>query len=121
MRYLEEVHRIPIHSRDEEVEQFVGFYQRVATALGASRDPAHHRAAAITRTDGERLVPYEDVPGGLRRLSSRDLRLAILSESWPSLRRTFKRLSLDALFEAIIISAEEGKLKDDPLLFEGPG
>jgi FMN phosphatase YigB (HAD superfamily) len=46
-----------------------------------------------------------------------DYALAVLTENWPSVEIAYHRLGLRPLFDAFVISSQEGRLKDDPELF----
>jgi Haloacid dehalogenase-like hydrolase len=50
-------------------------------------------------------------------LRDRGLRLGVLTENWPSVEIAYRRLGLRSLFQAFVISSQEGRLKDDPELF----
>ena len=41
----------------------------------------------------------------------------MLTENWPSVEIAYHRLGLRRLFDAFVISSQEGRLKDDPELF----
>jgi hypothetical protein len=41
----------------------------------------------------------------------------VLAENWPSVEIAYQRLGLRSLFQAFVISSQEGRLKDDPELF----
>jgi putative hydrolase of the HAD superfamily len=46
-----------------------------------------------------------------------DYALAVPTENWPSVEIAYHRLGLRPLFDAFVISSQEGRLKDDPELF----
>jgi putative hydrolase of the HAD superfamily len=116
--YLNDRHQQPIVTVDQERELFQVFYEIVLEALGVRDVPPELTAAlARARVDGQTMEPFPDVPEGLRRLQSLGLRLGILAEGWPSLSVHYERMGLRRYFDAFVISAEEARLKDDPLLF----
>jgi HAD superfamily hydrolase (TIGR01509 family) len=118
MQYLSERHQQPIVTVDQERELFQVFYEIVLEVLGA-RAPRPELTSALARAwvDGRTMEPFPEVPGALARLQALGLRLGVLSESWPSLSFQYERLGLRRFFDAFVISAEEARLKDDPLLF----
>ena len=118
MAYLDERNQQPIVTVDQERELFQVFYEIVLEALGA-RDPRQELTAALARAlvDGRTMEPFPEVPAVLERLQSLGLRLGVLAEGWPSLSLQYERLGLRRFFDAFVISAEEARPKDDPLLF----
>ncbi len=118
MEYLDERHRQPMMSTAEERDLFTRFYAIVLESLGSEgHSPSLPRELALARVDGEQMEPFPEVPDVLERLRARGLRLGVLSEAWPSLAVNYERLGLRHLFEAFVISAQEARLKDDPILF----
>ncbi len=118
MEYLDDRHQQPIVTVDQERELFQVFYEIVLEALGA-RDPRPELTSALARAqvDGRTMEPFPEVPGALARLQALGLRLGILAEGWPSLSLHYERMGLRRYFDAFVISAEEARLKEDPLLF----
>jgi putative hydrolase of the HAD superfamily len=117
LEYLNDRHQQPIVTVDQERELFQVFYEIVLEALGA-REVAPELTAALARArvDGQVMEPFPDVPDGLERLQALGLRLGVLAEGWPSLSAHYERMGLRRYFDAFVISAEEARLKDDPLL-----
>jgi putative hydrolase of the HAD superfamily len=60
---------------------------------------------------------YDDVRPALERLRARGLRLGIISNWDRRLRTIVREMGLDALFDAVTISCEEGMRKPDPRIF----
>jgi putative hydrolase of the HAD superfamily len=119
MHYLDERHRLRVTTLAEERLMFSVFYRILLERLGIEGIPEELVwQLSVARVDGEQMEPFDDVRGGLERLRSRQLRLGVLSEAWPSLEREYERLGLRQHFDAFIISAREGRLKEDPALFE---
>lgn len=118
MGYLDERHQQPIVTVDQERELFEVFYEIVLETMGAS-DPLPELTSALARAwvDGQTMEPFPEVAGTLSRLQVRGLRLGVLADGWPSLSLHYERLDLRRFFDAFVISAEEARLKDDPLLF----
>jgi putative hydrolase of the HAD superfamily len=119
MRYLDERHRFKVTTLAEERLTFSAFYRIVLGHLGIEGIPEELAwQLSVARVDGEQMEPFDDVRRALERLRSRRLRLGVLSEAWPSLEREYERLGLHGYFDAFVISSREGRLKDDPVLFE---
>ncbi|HZD69183.1 MAG TPA: HAD-IA family hydrolase [Actinomycetes bacterium] len=118
MEYLDERHQQPIVTVDQERELFQVFYEIVLESLGA-RDPRPELTAALARAlvDDLTMEPFPEVPAVLERLQALGLRLGVLAEGWPSLSVQYERMGLRRFFDAFVISAEEARPKDDPLLF----
>jgi putative hydrolase of the HAD superfamily len=116
--YLDERHQQPIVTVDQERELFEVFYEIVLETMGAS-DPLPELTSALARAwvDGQTMEPFPEVAGTLSRLQANGFRLGVLADGWPSLSLHYERLGLRRFFDAFVISAEEARLKDDPLLF----
>lgn len=116
--YLDERHQQPIVTVDQERELFEVFYEIVLETMGAS-DPLPELTSALARAwvDGQTMEPFPEVAGTLSRLQAHGFRLGVLADGWPSLSLHYERLGLRRFFDAFVISAEEARLKDDPLLF----
>jgi putative hydrolase of the HAD superfamily len=118
MRYLDERHRTPMANVAEERMMFATFYGLVLEALGIPTPPPSLTAElARARVDEDQMEPFPETVGVLQRLRDRGFRLGILSEAWPSLVEHYRRHHLLEFFDAFVISAQEARLKDDPLLF----
>jgi FMN phosphatase YigB (HAD superfamily) len=118
MRYLDDRHRRPLHTVEEEREGFTDFYRIVLENLGVGDPPPALLRELVEGGDDEvPMEPFPEVPGVLRRLRGRGLRLGVLTENWPSVETAYRRLGLRPLFHAFVISAQEARLKDDPELF----
>ncbi len=118
MRYLDECHRTPMKTVEEERAMFATFYRMVLQALGVADPPRPlTEKLAWARVHDDQMSPYPEAVGVLERLRQRGLRLGILSEAWPSLVEHYQRHQLLEFFAAFVISAQEARLKDDPELF----
>lgn len=116
MEELDRLHLQPIWTPEEETEHFDEFYRILLNALGVS-DPGLAHELARDRVYEPEIEPYPDVPEVLQRLHDSDLVMGVLSEAWPSLELNYRRLGLRDYFQAFMISANHGILKDDPKLF----
>ena len=116
MEELDRLHTQPTWTLDEEMEHFSEFYRILLNALGVS-DPGLAHELARDRVYGPEIEPYPDALEILDRFHDAGLIMGVLSEAWPSLELNYSRLGLRGYFEAFIISANHGILKDDPKLF----
>jgi putative hydrolase of the HAD superfamily len=111
-------HRQPLRTVAEEQERFTGFYRIVLERLGIHDPPPALLQRLVEGGDDEvAMEPFPEVVGVLQRLRDRGLRLGVLTENWPSVEIAYHRLGLRPLFDAFVISSQEGRLKDDPELF----
>lgn len=118
MRYLDERHRTPMTTVEEERAMFATFYRIVLEGLGIAEPPRSlAEKLARARTDDDQMEPYPETVEVLRRLRDRGFRLGVLSEAWPSLAEHYRRHNLFDYFDPFVISAHEARLKDDPRLF----
>lgn len=117
--YLNCVHPVPLRDLVEERAVWTRYYEIVLTGVGVTRDIprlARAMAAASERTLGVEPYPWSiEVLAGLR---ERDVPVVVLSDAWPSLRRSFRQLGLHPYVKAMVISAEEGIAKPDPRVFD---
>ena len=60
---------------------------------------------------------FPEVRGVLDTLQRRGIRMAVVSDSWPSLEHLFEQLDLRAYFDAFVISAVIGCTKPDPRMY----
>lgn len=81
------------------------------TASELGLDPAVVRPALL---DSLRFTPYDDVPGALRGLRERGVRLVVVSNWDVSLHDVLERTGLRALVDGAVASAEVGAAKPDP-------
>jgi putative hydrolase of the HAD superfamily len=118
MRHLDDRHRQPLRTVAEEQERFTDFYRIVLERLGIHDPPPALLQRLVEGGDDEvAMEPFPEVVGLLQRLRDRGLRLGVLTENWPSVEIAYHRLGLRPLFDAFVISSQEGRLKDDPELF----
>jgi putative hydrolase of the HAD superfamily len=69
-------------------------------------------------TSCEHFLLYADVPGVLRELAARDVRLGLISNSQRSLEGFQRHFALDGLIDAAVSSSEHGYMKPHPSIFE---
>ncbi len=67
--------------------------------------------------DSPVLEPFPEVPAVLEQLRGLGVRMAIVSDNWPGLEKTYTQLGLDGYFDAFVISAVLGCLKPDPRMY----
>jgi putative hydrolase of the HAD superfamily len=63
------------------------------------------------------LETFPEVPGTLRELRRRGVRMAVVSDAWPELPDLHRALGIDEFFEAYAISAVLGCRKPDPRMY----
>ena len=93
------------------------YHRAILHALGVGRpDP---RMLRELEQPGARppVEPFPEVPGMLERLRAGGVRMAIVSDTWPGLEGLYRRLGLDAYFQAFVISAELGCNKPGPRMY----
>ncbi len=63
------------------------------------------------------LETFPDVPGTLRELRSRGVRMAVVSDAWPDLPESHAELGIGEFFDAYAISRVLGCSKPDPRMY----
>lgn len=63
------------------------------------------------------LETFPDVPGTLRELRSRGVRMAVVSDAWPDLPQSHAELGIGEFFDAYAISRVLGCCKPDPRMY----
>ena len=116
MEALDRLHTQPIWTLDEEVGHFDEFYRILLDACGVSDAGLAHELAH-NRVYEPDVEPYPDTIEVLVRLHGSGLVLGVLSEAWPSLELNYQRIGIRDYFQAFVISANHGILKDNPSLF----
>jgi putative hydrolase of the HAD superfamily len=102
----------------EELEHFVEFYSIFAKelpALGVSSDYILEIARDTVYND-EKFEFFQDVFEVIPKLS-KDYKLGVISDTWPSLERVFKNVGLRAYFSSFVMSSVLGVLKPHELMF----
>lgn len=116
MEYLDKHHYVL--TEDEEREQFRQFYEIVLRVLGLSMptdDLIQELAGASL--DKIEIEPFPETKMVLENLHRRNLRLGIVSDSWPSLERKYRKLGLRNNFDTFVISSYVGCFKPDERIF----
>jgi putative hydrolase of the HAD superfamily len=93
------------------------YHRAILRALGVRRPPP--KLLRELEQPGARppVEPFPEVPGVLERLRAGGVRMAIVSDNWPGLESLYRRLGLDAYFQAFVISAVLGCRKPDPRMY----
>lgn len=108
--------RIP--DEEAEVRLFEGYYDVVLRELGCSPvEPALTRELAVALVEGAIVEPFPDAASMLARWHERGLRVALVSNSWPSLESHLVRLRLREHLDAVVISARLGVWKPDDAIY----
>jgi putative hydrolase of the HAD superfamily len=93
------------------------YHRAVLHALGVRR-PSPGLLRELERPGTRPLVePFPEVPGVLERLRAGGVAMAVVSDNWPGLEGLYRRLGLDAYFQAFVISAVLGCRKPDPRMY----
>ena len=118
LEYLNAHHYIV--TEREELNQFIQYYTIVLRECGmANLDPAAPYELALDMVfNDEKFVFFPDVFNELDKLTESGYRLGILSNTWPSLDRVFRRKNLREFFDPFIMSSAVGFFKPDARIFE---
>jgi putative hydrolase of the HAD superfamily len=93
------------------------YHLAILHALGVRRPPARLLRELERPAARPPVEPFPEVPGVLERLRAGGVRMAVVSDSWPGLEGLYRRLGLDAYFQAFVISAVLGCRKPDPRMY----
>lgn len=115
--YLDAVHREPLSDEAAERLVWVRYYEIVLEALRLDDKGVLAEAIAARSEASLPVEPYPWTVPVLAELNRRRIPVVVLSDAWPSLRRFFRQLGLDAYVRAMVISAEEGRTKPSPVVF----
>ncbi|HEX3721491.1 MAG TPA: HAD-IA family hydrolase, partial [Nitrolancea sp.] len=102
----------------EEIERYADYCAAVLEALGISTTNLDARDLARQMVQQVGIEPFADTLPALERFKARNLRLAIISNGWPSLDRQLREVGLRHYFDPLIISAHVGSRKPEPRIFE---
>jgi HAD superfamily hydrolase (TIGR01509 family) len=102
---------------DAERQQFAEFYRRMFATLGAEATDAVIEDMVAGMVDAVNAEPFPETVAVLNELRTRGVRLAVISDAWPSLHGKFRALGLRDFFDAFIVSADYGFFKPDARLF----
>lgn len=83
----------------------------------SSGDDGLARTLARVYLDDIQIEPFPETRVVLERLRARGLRLAVISNAWPSLDRRYQVLGLRHFFDPFIISTQVGASKPAPAIF----
>lgn len=93
------------------------YHRTILRSLGVTR-PSR---ALLTELDEPLLVPpvepFPEVPQVLERLRAHGIRMAIVSDNWPTLEGLYEDLGLHEFFELFVISEVLGCRKPDPRMY----
>ena len=81
-----------------------------------ARSPSELRQRAINAC--QHFLLYEDVPGALRVLSERHIRIGLISNSHRCLESFQSHFELEGLIDVAISSSQHGYMKPHPSIFE---
>ena len=114
--YLNENHLL--HTEQEEITQFTQFFRLFFTHMNIDiqEDICGKLAADIVCND-QKIAFYDDVYDGLQELKEK-YRIAILSDTWPSLRRILDNARISSVLDALIMSCDYNETKKRTKLFE---
>ena len=117
MKYLNAHHYVI--TEEEEREQFGRFYEIVLRKLGRTvpSDSLIQELSAV-ELDRMDIEPFPETKMVLEKLYNTNLRLGIVSDSWPSLERKYRELGLRSYFDTFIISSRIGCFKPDERIFK---
>jgi len=107
-----------IGTEEQEARFWRDYYPRILEALGVS-DEGDELARYLRRETFyvKWCVVYPEVYGVLEALQGR-YRLGVISNAFPSMRDALERLDLSKYFQGIVISADVGVSKPDPLIYQ---
>ena len=107
-----------VPDEEAEVRLFEGYYDVLLRELGcAPVDPALRRELAVALVEGAIVEPFPDTADMLARWKERGLRVALVSNSWPSLESHLARLGLREHLDEVVISARLGVWKPDEAIY----
>lgn len=118
LEYLKAHHYIL--TEREELAQFIQYYTIVLQECGKENlDPAAPYELALDMVyNDEKFVFFPDVFIELDKLIESGYRLGILSNTWPSLDRVFRRKNLRNYFDPFVMSSVTGCFKPDTKIFQ---
>lgn len=115
-KYLNDNHLL--FTEEEEFNQFTVFYERILSDIGIKKDRSKKAELLAWDTvyNDDKFVFYDDVMEELHK-AKKDYRIAVLSDTWPSLKRVFDHQGINALLEGLVMSCDYGICKDNIELF----
>lgn len=115
MKFLDDNHLII--TDEEEIEQFKVFYSMISAALpelALTRQKVD--ALVYSQIHGTDYSFYDDAFSTLKVLHEK-YKLGIISDNWPSLKRTLKTGGMDIFFSTVTISSYLGICKPDKRMY----
>ena len=112
------VNEINLQTEKEEYSMFYNYYKKSLEDINY-KETSEELLSKISKSityDNNRYTLYNDVKGTLETLS-KQYKLVILSDNFPSIKRILKDMDIDKYFELIIISTFYGYRKKDKILF----
>jgi len=117
-RQLDVAHTV--RATNDEQRGFL-YFDLILKGAGISRTARSDAALAELKTFHDRENTWDAMPAdvipALRRLKGAGLRVVVVSNTSPTLRRAFSRLGIEPFLDLVIASDEEGVEKPDPRLF----
>lgn len=115
-KYLNDNHLL--FTEEEELLQFTEFYNQILIDLGINKDRGvlAELLAKDTVLNDDKVIFYGDVLEELKRAHI-SYKVAVLSDTWPSLKRLFDHKGITELLDGLIMSCDYGICKDNIELF----
>ena len=114
--YLNENHLL--HTEQEEITQFTQFFRLFFTHMNIDiQEVICKKLAEDLVCNDQKVTFYNDVYSGLQELKGK-YRIAVLSDTWPSLRRILDNAGISSLLDALIMSCDYDETKEGTKLFE---
>lgn len=116
LKYLNEKNFIL--TEKEEFEHFIEFYRILSNQLPVLElnDDSIVKIAKDTVYNDEKFFFYEDVFEIIPQLS-KNYKLGVVSDTWPSLERVFRNVGLREYFSTFVMSSLIGVIKPNELMF----
>ncbi len=112
------VNEINLQTEKEEYSMFYNYYKKSLEDINY-KETSEELLSKISKSityDNNRYTLYNDVKETLETLS-KQYKLVILSDNFPSIKRILKNMDIDKYFKPIIISTFYGYRKKDKILF----
>ena len=107
-----------VKTLSDERAFWLHYYEEVLRAEGVSA-ALHEKSEELLRFSwcrGSMLFP--ETRETLARLAARGVRMGVISDTFPSLKRTLEEAGIARFFECFINSSEVGVMKPDPRIYE---